>query len=339
LAAGASFSETFPPVPALKPMPPAFLSAPGQVLEVQNMPEGMTQGGLPICYGVTAWHLYQQHVCKEKHLDCKQLDPKQTPSPLAIAAIGISRTFTEKYPGTQAIPFNTGGRLSASLGALGGMDDIYADACYPWARFAEKYREDDRAMWQAFDKLRSNFYDKYRAEGQTCIPCLQDTLKRDFDLAASQEKLEAALKEIVFERFLFDIFLKGCKDKVAIGEFYESGWPGGSDSTYAGFINTLKRVLSANTPASVGFCADVKTAAIPKGQDCNHPHIVTVFGYRQVCSQGSCTDYLRVLNSWGKGWQTANSDGWIDARNFYDYLDRGGVSVEWIAASASGAPR
>lgn len=219
------------------------------------------------------------------------------------------------------------------------MDDIYADACYTWAKIAEKYRDDDRAMWQAFDKLRSNFYDKCRAEGQTCIPCLQDTLKRDFDLAASQEKLEAALKEIVFERFLFDVFLKGCKDKVAIGEFYEGGWPGGSEPTYAGFINTLKRVLNANTPASVRFCADVKTAAIPKGQDCNHPHIVTVSGYRQVCRQGSCSDYLRVLNSWGKGWQAANSDGWIEARDFYDYVDGGSGAIAWISKKASGEPK
>lgn len=340
LAAGASFAESFPPVPALKPMPPAYLNAPGEVIEVHNMPEGMTQGGLPICYGVTAWHLYQQQVCKERHLDCRRLDPKQTASPLALSALGISRTFGDKYHTNRAIPFSTGGRVSASLDALAGLDDVLADACYSWAKFAEKYREDDRAMWKAFDNLRASYYDKFKAEGKACIPCLQDTLRRDFDRDVGKEKIEAALNEEVFEKFLFDLFLKDCKAKVAVGEFYQGGWPGPTDdASYAGFIGKLKKLIDADTPASASFCAGKKSAALGKGDTCQTPHIVVVFGYRQVCAKGQCTDYLRVLNSWGKGWQAANSEGWIDARNFYEHLDRDGVPVEWIATSATGAPR
>ena len=75
--------------------------------------------------------------------------------------------------------------------------------------------------------------------------------------------------------------------------------------------------------------------------EAGNPHIVVMFGYRQVCAKGQCTDYLRVLNSWGKGWQAANSDGWVDAQNFYEYLDFGGVSVEWITGKlfSNGIPR
>jgi len=334
------FAESFPPVPALKPMPPAYLNAPGQVVEVQSMPEGITQGGLPICFGVTAWHLYQQHVCKQAHSDCKHLDPKLTASPLALSAMGISSVFTSKYKTSKVIPYSTGGSVDSALFSLSGMDNIHADACYPWTKFAQKYHEDDRAMWKAFENLRIRHYDKFKAEGKACIDCLQDTLRRDFDLDVGKEKIEAALNEEVFEKFLYDIFLKDCKTKVEVGEFYEGGWPGPADDiSYAGFIGKLKKLISANTPVSASFCADRKTTSLGKGEACQNPHIVVVFGYRQACAKGQCKDYMRVLNSWGKGWQAANSDGWMDAQNFYKYLDLGGVSVEWIAASANGTLR
>ena len=334
------FAENFPPVPALKPMPSAYLNVPGQVTEVGNMPEGITQGGLPICFGVTAWHLYQQHVCKQAHSDCKHLDPSQTASPLALSSMGISSKFTSKYKTSKAIPYSTGGSVDSALFGLSGMDNIHADACFPWTKFAQKYHEDDRAMWKTFENLRIRHYDKFKAEGKACIDCLQDTLRRDFDLDVGKEKIEAALNEEVFERFLYDIFLKDCKTKVEVGEYYVKSFTPSEQPSYAGFIDKVVSLLKMETPVAASFCADKKFTEFAKGEKCKNGHIVVVYGYRHVCPSGSgCLSYLRVLNSWGDAWQVANSNGWIDAQNFYEYMDKDAHAVEWITASYSGLPR
>ena len=312
------FAEVWP---VFNPMPKAAMASQGEVIEVKNMPEARSQGGLPVCYGITAWYAYMQFQCKNSGSDCKHLEADKTLSPIMLGALGVDKELHEKYGKTynKVIPYSIGGGAGKALSELAGEDEMYADSCFPLERMIQKFGGNNRKMYNAFEALRTQFFDKNKSEGKVCMTCLLDTLRNDFDLNSDQNTAQQALDENVFDKFLFDLFVKNCKKKVPIGEFSLGGWPNMSETrSYEGFISRLTGLLKRNTPVLADICLDQKNV---RSEQCKSGHAVVIAGYRKVCNGSKCTDYLKVINSWGESWQKQNSDGWVDGRNLYEYME------------------
>lgn len=318
LLACSCFAESYP---ALSPMPKQYLKTSGEVIEAQNMPEARSQGGLPVCYGITAWYAFMQFQCKQSGADCKSLSADQIPSSIMIGALGVDKELHEKYGRTynKVVPYSIGGGALNSLSNLSGEDELWVESCFPLERMIQKFGGNNRKMYNAFEALRTQFFDKNKSEGKICMTCLLDTLRNDFDLNSDQTTAQQALDENVFDKFLFDLFVKGCKKKVSIGEFSLGGWPNMSETrSYEGFISRLTGLLKRNTPVLADICLDQKNV---RSEQCKSGHAVVIAGYRKVCNGSKCTDYLKVINSWGESWQKQNSDGWVDGRNLYEYME------------------
>jgi hypothetical protein len=301
--------------PALVAMPKAALVSKGEVIEVAICP-ARSQGGLPVCYGITAWYAFMQFQCKQSGADCKSLSVDQIF--IHHDWCVVDKELHEKYGRT----YNKVAVLHRwwcleSLSNLSGEDELWAES--PAERIFQKFGGNNRKMYNAFEALRTQFFDKNKSEGKICMTCLLDTLRNDFDLKSDQASAQQALNENVFDKFLFDLFVKGCKKKVSIGEFSLGGWPNMSETrSYEGFINRLTDLLKRNTPVLVDICLDQKNVS---GIQCKSGHAVVIAGYRKVCNGSKCTDYLKVINSWGESWQKQNSDGWVDGRNLYEYME------------------
>lgn len=322
---GSCWAESFP---ALSPMSKELLSAPGEVIEIRNMPEARSQGGLPVCYGIAAWYAYMQFQCKKNNSDCRNLDPAGIPSPVMLGALGVDKELHEKYGSiyNKVVPYSIGGGAGNALSELAGEDELYADSCFSMERLLQKFGS-NRKMFNAFENLRVQYFDKNKVEGRICMNCLLDTLRNDFDLNAEQATAQKALSENVFDKFLFDLFVSGCRAKVSIGDFHVAGWPAmGETRSYENFIKRLVALLRSNTPVLADICLDQKNV---RAAQCKSGHAVLIAGYRNVCEGAKCTDYLKVFNTWGSSWQQQNSDGWVDGRNLYEHFTTDSA-VGWL---------
>lgn len=314
---------------ALVPMPKEYLSAPGDAIEVGNMPEARSQGGLPVCYGISAWYAYMQLQCKAAHSDCRNLDADNIPSPVMIGALGVDKALYEKYGKTynKVVPYSIGGGDLNALDNLSGEDEVWADSCFPLDRLIKKFGGNNRKMYSAFEALRTQYFDRNKADGRICIGCLQDVLRDDFALRVDQATIQRAFDENVFDKFLFDLFVRDCAKKVDIGDFHVAGWPNmGETRSYDNFVNRLTGLLKGNTPVLTDVCLDRKNV---RAEQCQSGHALLIAGYRKVCSAAKCTDYLKVYSSWGVVWQQQNSDGWVDGRNLYEHIATDS-SVGWL---------
>lgn len=129
--------------PAFAPMPKEYLSAPGEVIEVRNMPEVRDQGGFPECHAFAEWYALMHFQCKVEGKDCKHLDPKTTPSP---ALLSIFNTDERAKLGIKefrdAILFSAGGDPEKGQSFLYSDDQpfpLYSDSCFPMEQLLHKF--------------------------------------------------------------------------------------------------------------------------------------------------------------------------------------------------------
>ena len=313
---------------ALTPMPENYLLVTGKATEVRSMPGVRNQGGLPVCDGIAAWYLLMQYQCKQAGSDCVNLDPSSTPAPLLFASLGAHSDYYGKY-GRSTVLYSEGAGTYGVLEELSSTGKALANSCFDYEGLVcSKYRGDQVRMADAFEHLKTEYFDAFKSSGTVCMECLQRTLQQDFNIAVDDVIVEKALKEKIFDQFLYDVMYGQCRTKARIPfAFAQHGWPRENESvTYDGFLKKLLGLLEANIPVAVGACLDEK----PPTDHCKSAHGVVVAGYRKICTGSACQDYIRIHNSWGKEWQSRNSNGWIDARNFYEYMQKSINSMTWI---------
>jgi hypothetical protein len=314
--------------PAFSVMPKQYLNSSGKFVEVHGLLWVRNQGGLPVCDGIVAWYLLMQYQCKQAGADCTHLDPSATPAPLLFASLGARSAYSNRY-GRSTVLYSEGAGTYGVLEEMSSTGKVLADSCFDYEGLVNlKYRGDQVRMAEAFERLNTEYFDAFKSSGAICIDCLQRVLKQDFNIAVDEAIVERALKEKIFDQFLYDVMYGQCRIKAKIPyAFAQHGWPGERESvTYDIFLKTLLEQLEANTPVAVGACLDEK----PPTDHCKSAHGMVVAGYRKVCAGNSCTDFIRIHNSWGKDWRSRNSDGWIDARNFYEYMQKSVNFMTWI---------
>ena len=316
--------------PAFTPMPQEYLSTSGQIIEVRNMPKVRNQGGLPVCDGYAAWYLLMQYQCKRAGSDCKSLEPGAVPHPVLFASLGATSSYSGKY-GRTTVLYSEGSATYSALNELQSTGKALADSCFNYEQLVySKYHGDQVSMAKAFESLKANYFDQFKSTGKVCMDCLLTTLQQNFDLTVDATTAEKALNEKIFDQFLYDVMYGQCRTKAKMPFAFENrGWPNDNESaSYDGFIKKLAGIFGTNTPVAVGACLDEQ----PPTDHCKSAHGMAIAGYRKVCNGGRCSEYIKVHNSWGKEWQDRNSKGWIDARNFYEYMQKSKNSMTWIEA-------
>lgn len=98
---------------------------------------------------------------------------------------------------------------------------------------------------------------------------------------------------------------------------------------YETFRNKVIDIIRTNTPIAAGLCLD----EMMSDDKCKNPHVVLITGFRKACfpNKADCADYIKIQNTWGKDWQETHADGWVDARNFFQYLPQGTDTLSWYA--------
>lgn len=86
--------------------------------------------------------------------------------------------------------------------------------------------------------------------------------------------------------------------------------------TFKEIRDQVYRSLAKGYPLEVSFCAT-------KDSDgkCFGHHSSTIVGQRHVCSKEICRLQFKIQNSYGRGWQFSNDDGWVDAENLSQHMD------------------
>lgn len=89
-----------------------------------------------------------------------------------------------------------------------------------------------------------------------------------------------------------------------------------AQGNYRQAIELIRASLADQRPLALGhICLD----RIPTADKCKNLHELVIAGLKTTCdAKGRCTEALKVVNSWGMGWQKANSDGWVDAKTLID---------------------
>ncbi len=302
---------------------------------VKNMPRVRSQDGLNICFGFAAWTLFNQAVCKESDKDqnnpnnCLNLDPKKTISPLHLASYSSSEK-NRGAKGFDRIPYNEGGASGSSLKGLFRNELAYAESCYAYDQFVNKYKNDKERMNAAFEKLRTKYFSN--TEGSVCVDCLVKDLDQNFSIKSNNQEVLKALGSRSFDKFLFDIIFNKCEDVVDVGrKFTINAWPSTNNPSADETLNKIKEILATNTPLSIGACLDKKSASL-SARDCDTGHDFVISGYRKFCKpDNTCREALKIQNSWGEDWQQDNNDGWVDAQNLLQYTDKGQNSIVWLS--------
>jgi hypothetical protein len=322
--------------PALKAMPPELLNKkPDELIMASNMPKPSNQTAFPICAGVAAKHLYLQYQCRTQHLDCQRLRPEEVPTSLLVSGVGID---VESYKRTQSrnvILYDGGGDALRSLRFLKDMVEIPTEACMPIEEiWATKFAGSTTKMRQAFDNLKAEYADNH-AKTDTAVNFdrwLRE-LREVYGIATDEVSLRTAVKEDMYEKFLYDIMLKGCRasgkeiellDIKRIGRLPEFE----VDHSYELLLSTIKSNLKKNQPGLISFCI---YQPFREDRDCSgDAHVFVVYGYRKDCAAKGmgCKEYIKTMNSWGSDYEKYFSDGWIDAARLYKYSGRGLLWLE-----------
>jgi hypothetical protein len=251
-------------------------------------------------------------------------------SPLALSVLGASADYKKKE-GSDAFPYSASGGNSIKaltlLSSLGGAEN---EACYPFDQFLIKHQNSsNKEMNDAFERLKVKYFDKKKTEGDICTDCLIKDLDNEFGLKVDNAKVLKSLNQTTFDKFLYELMFGNCQSVSETVPYTLNTWPNtASDFKYDAFMDKLKNLFKGNTPVVVGGCLDSKNF-----KTCTKAHDFVISGYRKVCKPNNeCRETLRIQNSWGQDWQNSNSDGWVDAKNLYDYLERDKNTVGWLSA-------
>ncbi|WP_413584662.1 hypothetical protein [Bdellovibrio sp. HCB274] len=317
-------------------------------IEIDNVPPLLSQDTLGVCYAVAASTLLTAENCRSLKKDCKSISSDQVFSPLGLAHWGrpeedgskkasqSSKDAVDPYGGNIAITLwelVEGGSVSPSEQCL-SLDKILSRI-----GGAQEASEIQLGIWKKMKAL----YDKSKSLPKDCDECLSDfyataktEIEENLNLNLSNDAMLKAFGKKTYAEFFDRILISPECNKLSKAlsveftdkiesKYYPEGQKIGN---YKESIGLIKRVLNEKRPLGLGnICLDAK----PSKKKCENMHAVVIAGYRKTCnSKGSCVDSIKILNSWGKSWQSKNDDGWVDAKTVLDRTFYTEATLSWI---------
>lgn len=335
---------------AFKQIDPSY-SQLAKEIPVDSMPPYRSQDGTNLCSAFAATALIEQNNCRlfpKNYCDWNNL--RWRPSPLHLGAASKTKynesekeyNYDDNFKELPLI--NTGLNVFAMLiGVRKSL--VHAESCYPFEQFVARHNGDNLEMRNEIERLRDVYFEKRTladsndTQNGFCEKCLLEDLRQSFGLPSTTSeivKLSRAAKS--FDEFLYITLFQKCRNKVlllspdiknGVNEITYTQTARKADEprpTYGRFIDKAKDILNRNIPFSLGLCLEGGPDEKGDWTDCSKKsgHSVVISGYRKLCRVSKpqdCKEMLKVHNSWGKGWQDRNNDGWVDAKNLYEHAD------------------
>lgn len=280
---------------------------------INNMTPIKEQDGIGLCYAFGSATLLEHYTCTQKALDCNRTNPDNRLSPLHLA------TFDHiKVSGGISI----GGFSDHILRKVNNVHGpIVQEKCAPYESLIQKGKVmRDGALVEAtteevgYEKIKS-LYNKSRKQGTDCVHCARE-LKEIFGdkIQSSVADILEAMKDPQFETFLTKILLpKHCIDNgTFIPPYQIDAFPNGNQKAIVRpeqLKDHVIKYLYNDLPVGVSFCPRRSN----KAPCSSGAHFAVINGMKKVCSKDKCKIAFKLQNSYGKDWQDANSDGWVDA--------------------------
>lgn len=342
----------FPAVPGISPLKAESFK---ESLEARNIPPGLSQDTLGICFAYPASTLLTSENCRALKKDCSNLKDTEIFSPLGLANYGkIDDTSDD---GQVPVPgFEKGGHPLNAMSVVNYLtDSAPSEACTSLDKVLDKIggaqagTEAQLAVWENLKKK----YTEFKAKEKKCPTCATDfsataqgEINENFSLKKSNEEILRAFSKETYNEFMASlltpakcnrpsqrVYLKA-SDKLEVKSLPSDDK---KKSNYKEAISTIKKVLADGRGLAISsLCLQDK---VPKRfEDCEAAHAMTIIGYRQVCSSnGSCRDAVRIQNSWGKGWEDGlGTSGWVDAKKLLDKSTYADSFLTWFEDKPKG---
>lgn len=308
------------------------------------MPAYRTQGELGECRAFALTTIIQKMTCDEwpaEIPDCSNPPPRYSISPWGMMKY---TNRNQKEDNTLQINQEEGRGIYATLEVLSVSNDQIIDSCRPFERIVASFTTiglQGIAKRDSFFKGLEETYRQNRGVGSLSpldqdqlIAKINDTLGLDLNSL----RLRKAFNSKSYDHFLYTLFFDGCPERGFPTGFRIYDYPVDIlDVTPIQIKNKVIQGLKTGNPVYFGsLCLTVNTDGT-----CDLAHALVISGYKQVVQgkAGSVKDVFKVHNSWGKAWQIANNDGWVDADILTENSARmvmngklriGSSSVTWI---------
>lgn len=325
--------------------------------EVPTMPKARVQGGLPICYAASAAVMLDEYTCfKNNNTNCEALPDSERVSMIDISRLseyivdGDDRRDRWKYHGLKQ-----GGSIFVVLlnayytGTYVPMSCL-KDTAIDLLGWSPKTKRDailQGQMWDEFKAFHARLNGRELSMNEAAALKVQYTLQQDTAV------IQAAMKETTWPLVLEKLLVpQSCSDDwenqisppakmdkpKLFPEDLENDMPRRTNYKEA-IAKGRSLICESHRPFGLNFCAVTKGSK--SSIECaakGYGHGVVVHGYRRVCdaSGKKCIDSVRVMNSWGDGWQAENQDGWVDAKTLFDATFYDGFFMTWLESRPKG---
>ncbi|MFC4277706.1 peptidylprolyl isomerase [Achromobacter aloeverae] len=318
----------------------------GEVCQVRNMPPLMHQGTLGICFAAAASTLLTAENCRALKEDCQRVTRDKMFSVIALSADGAAQDQGGDLPSInmggstaavlQEIAYNKGQAPSEECASLddatkkiGGAEVALETQLRFWNWLEQEYRRQHAVV----TKCEACFLADYpRSE-------LRRKLTESLNMTVADKDVAAGLALPDYRGFIMKILInKRCR-RLSTAVQFENMYnvkvklypeqPKGKGN-YKQAIAYIKEALLDQRPLALGnVCMD----KAPSASKCKNLHGVVIAGYKQVCDPSGkrCADALRVINSWGQGWQAEHNDGWVYAKPLLDRTFYTQATLSWFA--------
>lgn len=346
----------------MDPVPRDLLADKSTVIEVGSMPRVRSQDTFGICYSFVAATLLDQANCVTKGVEsCSSVPDSEKNSPLDMARYGSFLSAHSGLDSTDRFSYmgiNEGGSVAVALYNALEVNATVKESCAPFDHVVAKAQSPlevqklEQAMWKKF----RDSYESYQKKIKECANCgleyataKAQELRENYNLKTTNKDILQAFAQDTYGKFLDRLLIpEECWESennlTAKGKWEVKEYPQkGKKSDYASTISQIKELLTKRRPVSVGFCAQEKVSVKSiaecgsikdgSGNISGANHAVIIKGYRKVCrSANDCYEALQIQNSWGESWQTANSDGWVDAKTLLDRSFYEWGALTWLEA-------
>jgi hypothetical protein len=312
----------------------------------ESMPPVQSQDTVGSCFGCAASTIVQKFLCDSdpdyKGLKCNNLPKEKMVSQFSMVAWADTNLlrYDDDPNGSNQLPGESknhsniklyGDVTKFSSGANALRNSIRAfkfmpESCYPFDQLVSKYGNKDSQLFKEVYEKTKSLYERLKGTeaSSECEECLQQ-LNSDFNTSFSKDSFTSALQKNTYGEFLFALLFKNCKPLLSSErpKFYGLPENPGQKLAKTEVLEAMKGILNKKKPFLINSLCLEKNS-----QKCLSNHSTVISGYRKACpssnyNDSKCKFQLKIHNCWGKDWQTANNDGWLDAAPLIENINYG----------------
>lgn len=333
-------------------------TAKSKEINIETMPPIQSQDTVGSCFGCASSTIIQKYLCdsdpkiKGAGTTCNQLPRDKRISQFSLVAWADTNDNRQEKGNENTDPKDSENhknvrlyrdRTDFSSGSNALRDSItefkfMPESCFPFDQLVSKWGSKDGNLFKekVYEKTRElylNMRTKTEATSLNCEECLKQ-IRADFNTNQfSKETFASALQKGTFGEFLYELLFHDCKPLEISNKRpkYKQFPPGKEETADKSLVyEKIRETIDKGKPVLLsGVCLEYNADKT----SCKNGHDTVASGYRKACpsdnySSADCKLQIKIHNCWGKDWQDANNDGWVDADNLIKHLNEGKTYID-----------